>query len=327
MSPYLEVIIPAALAVYAGFHHEGRCTIEPAAHRLAENMCQGLRAALEDGCQTLLEVPLGGSGIYLAGSYSMKPVAFPPLVKEKIREGYAACVGFWSDTLDYNDYRIALEQKASVLNAMFKAVGNPAGAAPLLDAAAANGARRAEVLDTRTAASDLRQDCPDQAQIRCHHMIAPPREPIYVPPDPETLNRLSAAVSDLANEVKHHNAWKPGPMGGVSGTWKLAAEISFATGSFTPGPEQCARLSASVMKAAPKARRLYIAASADERGTPAGNNTLSLQRAATAAQCLAANAPSAQWSMDIAGMGSLATAPAEYARARRATIFASDEQP
>lgn len=326
MSPYLEVILPAALALYAGFHHEGRCSIEPAAHPLAENMCQGLRAAFEEGCQTLLEVPLGKTGIYLAGSYAVKPVAFPPLVKQKIQEGYSACVGFWSGSIDYDTYQLALEQKASVLNAMFKSVGKPDSAAPVLDAAIANGARRQDVADTRIAAGDLRQDCTGPADGPCRSITPPRQETVFMPPDPQTVDRLSAAVSDLAEQIKLQKAGRPGVIAGAPGPWIMAAEISFATGSFTPKPDDCARLAARVAKTSPGAQRLYIAGAADERGTQDANNALSLQRAAAAAQCLAASASAKQWRIEMTGMGSLSTPPAEYARARRATIFVSSEQ-
>ncbi|MBW3500253.1 OmpA family protein [Janthinobacterium sp. NKUCC08_JDC] len=327
MSPYLEVIIPAALALYAGFQHEGRCGIEPAVHPLAENMCQGLRAAFEDGCKTLLEVPLGKTGIYLAGSYSIKPVAFAPLVREKVQEGYSACVGFWSGSIDYDTYQTALEQKASVLNAMFKAVGKPGSAAPVLDAAVANGARRDDVMDAKVAAGDLRQDCMGPATIKCGHITTPPTDPVFIPPDPQTVNRLSAAVADLAQEIKRQNERGPRVVAGGTGKWTLAAEISFATGSSTPRQEDCARLAANVTKASPNAQRVQIAGAADERGTPAANNALSLQRAASAALCLATHAPAKRWSIEITGAGSLATSPAEYARARRATVFVWEPQP
>ncbi|PJJ17804.1 outer membrane protein OmpA-like peptidoglycan-associated protein [Janthinobacterium sp. 67] len=323
MSPYLEVIIPAALALYAGFQHEGRCNIEPAVHPLAENMCQGLRAAFEDGCKTLLEVPLGKTGIYLAGSYSIKPVAFAPLVREKVQEGYSACVGFWSGSIDYDTYQMALEQKASVLHAMFKAVGKPGSAAPVLDAAVANGARRDDVMDAKLAAGDLRQDCMGPATIKCGLITPPPTDPVFIPPDPQTVNRLSAAVADLAQEIKRQNERDRR----MVEKWTMAAEISFATGSSTPRQEDCARLAANVTKASPNAQRVQIAGAADERGTPAGNNALSLQRAASAAQCLATHAPSKRWSIEIAGAGSLATSPAEYARARRATVFVLEQRP
>lgn len=327
MSPYLEVIIPAALALYAGFQHEGRCSIEPAAHPLAENMCQGLRAAFEDGCQTLLEVPLGKSGTYLTGSYSIKPVAFAPLVKEKVREGYSACVGFWSGSIDYDTYQMALEQKASVLNAMFKAVGKPGSAAPLLDAAVANGARRADVLDVKVAAGDLQQDCMGPVAIQCGDSTEQPKDPVFIPPDLQSVARLTAAVADLAQEVRRQQERGPGVVAGALGRWTTVAEISFATGSSAPRQEDCARLAASVAKAYPSAQRVHIAGAADERGTPAGNNTLSLQRAASAAQCLATHASSMRWSIEITGAGSLATSPAEYARARRATVFVFEQQP
>lgn len=323
MSPYLEVIIPAALALYAGFQHEGRCSIEPAVHPLAENMCQGLRAAFEDGCKTLLEVPLGKTGIYLAGSYSVKPVAFAPLVKEKIQEGYSACLAFWSDSIDYDTYQTALEQKASVLNAMFKAVGKPGNAAQLLDAAVANGARREDVMDAQLAAGDLQQDCMGPAAIKCGR----PKDPVFIPPDPQAINRLSDAVADLAQEIKRQNEQGPRVVTGGSEKWTMAAEISFATGSSTPRQEDCARLAANVTAASPNAQRVQIAGAADERGTPAGNNALSLQRAASAAQCLVKHASSKRWSIEITGAGSLATSPAEYARARRATVFISEQQP
>ena len=327
MSPYLEVIIPAALALYAGFQHEGRCSIEPAVHPLAENMCQGLRAAFEDGCKTLLEVPLGKTGIYLAGSYSIKPVAFAPLVREKVQEGYSACVEFWSGSIDYDTYQMALEQKASVLHAMFKAVGKPGSAAPVLDAAVTNGARRDDVMDAKVAAGDLRQDCMGPATIKCGHITTPPTDPVFIAPDPQTVNRLSAAVADLAQEIKRQNERDPRVAAASPKKWTLAAEISFATGSSTPRQEDCARLAANVTKVSPNAQRVQIAGAADERGTPAANDALSLQRAASAALCLATHAPSKRWGIEITGAGSLATSPAEYARARRATVFVLEQRP
>jgi outer membrane protein OmpA-like peptidoglycan-associated protein len=84
------------------------------------------------------------------------------------------------------------------------------------------------------------------------------------------------------------------------------------------------QLAANLSKASPNAQRVHISGATEERGTLPGNNTLSLQRAASTAQCLAANAPAKRWTIEITGAGSLATSPAEYARARRATVFVSE---
>lgn len=324
MSPYLEAIIPVAIAIYGGYQQQGNCKIEPAAFPLAENMCQGLRASLEEGCTRLLDLPLGKTGVYLAGRYSIKPVALRPLVKEKVAEGYSACVGFWNGAIDYETYQATLEQKASVLHAMFMAVGKPAEAKSILDIAVANGANRQKAGDEKTAAAVLAGDCASTAGMQCVPVVTPPVVQLPTDASVQSLDRLTAAMKDLTQEMRQSTARNPGVS--IPTTWAFAAEIGFPTGSYQAGTDDCAKLIAAVVKASPTAQRIMVMGSADERGTAAGNETLSLQRAASAAQCLASSAPPRNWMIEITGIGVLATPPEQFGRARRATVFVSRER-
>jgi hypothetical protein len=141
----------------------------------------------------------------------------------------------------------------------------------------------------------LQQDCTGRAVIKCGNLVAPPKDAALIPPDPQTVNRLSAAVTELAQELRRQNERGHGNHASAPGKWTMAAEISFATGNAVPRQAECMQLPANLAKASPNAQRVHISGAAEERGTPPDNNTLSL-----------------------------ATSPAEYARARRATVFVSE---
>lgn len=314
--------------LYGGFQSHGTCTIEKATVPLAENMCQGLRAGLEESCDRLLEVPLGKTGIYLAGAYTVKPVSFPPLVKEKVGEAYSACVGFWSGSIDYETYQSLLEQKASVLTAMFKAVGKPTEGIVIRDVAVASGARREKIVDETIAAADIKADCINLPEKKCAPITSKPEAPdehFQAGLDSLASNKLSAALVDLAAAVKQLRPLDPLTSTAIS--WKQAAETGFATGSYKVGKNECAKLRAEVARVAPDIERIFITGSADERGTQTGNETLSRQRAATAAQCLAGTTPPKNWIIEITGTGAFPTSTDGFARARRATVFIPTKQP
>jgi len=325
VSPTLELIIPVAFALY-GMHQDDTCKVTPSKHPLAENVCQGLRAGLHDGCKRLLSVPLK-SGISLVGGYSVTPANFPPLVKKKIGEAYGACDKFWSGDIGFPEYRETLATKASVLNELFRAVNLTEQADRINDSIIAAGAGGNAVNDTKSVERDLEEECRKVSGEGDNVCLATPPSN-HAPTDPPP----STELEDLVNEIKRLKAevetmsknvatLTPRQDSSFHTTWTSVMQIRFDTGSHQVVRADCDRLRSKIDESGRGASRILIHGSADERGDGIGNDSLSMRRAAATATCLTMSKTGAAMMIQLVGTGALPTPASDYAYVRAATIF------
>ncbi|MEH6433819.1 hypothetical protein [Massilia sp. DD77] len=325
MSLSLELIIPVAVALY-GMHQDDTCTITPSKYPLAENVCQGLRAGLHDGCKRLLSVPLR-SGISLVGGYSVTPANFPPLVKKKIGEAYGACEKFWSGAIGFPEYRETLATKASVLNELFRAVNLTKQAERTNDSITAAGADGNAVKDTKFVERDLEKECSkvsDEGTDAC--LATPPSVPAPpVAPPPTEFKILVDEVKRLRAEVetmsKNVATLVPRQDSSLHASWTSVMQIHFDTGSHQVVHADCKRLRLKITEFGRRARQILIHGSADQRGGGIANDSLSMRRAAATATCLTMSKTGEAMMIQLVGTGALPTAASDYAQVRAATIF------
>jgi len=331
MGPSLELLIPVAIALYS-MQQDDSCTISPAKNPLAENVCQGLRAGLHDGCKRLLSVPLK-SGISLVGAYSVTPANFPPLVKQKIGEAYHACDRFWSGETTFPQYKIELADKASVLNELFKATNTIDQAAQMNAALVAAGATADAITDPDSAKDDLRRECDrPQASASPGCLLTPdpertPRIPTSLPPSAADLTRLADEIGKLATKVTTLSSevtkLVPQRISPVAAGWTSLIQTRFDTGSHEISRASCDQLLQKIAASGSGTRKVLIHGSADERGDGTTNDILSMRRAAATATCLTTSKAGAALIIQLIGTGAMATPAAGYAQARTATVYIS----
>lgn len=307
-------------------HQDQTCTVTPSSDPLAENVCQGLRSGLGDGCKRLLSVPLK-SGISVVGGYSVTPANFSPLVKKKIGEAYGACDQFWRGELTFPEYREVLATKASVLNELFKEVNLTTEADRINDSITAAGADVNSMNVPKLAEKDLEKECGKRSSESDEPCLAtPPSNPAPpAPPSPGEIKDLAAQMAKLTAEVgiisTNVARLTPNPDPSLHAAWTLVMQVNFKTGSHHLVRADCERLLAKIAKSNPAARRILIHGSADERGDEMSNDSLSIRRAAATATCLSLSKTGAPMMIQLIGTGGIPTPSSDYAQARAATIF------
>lgn len=330
MSAHLEIIVPIVVALYTGLHDNGKCEIKKAKTPISENICQGLRAGLEEGCEHLLSIRIKDSGLTLAGKYSVTPVAFPALVKRKMGEAYYACDDFWGGPDTFEQYSEKLAAKASVLNELFASVSpdDPARKA-VVDALTASGVQSAQVQDTDAAVSDLSADCAttNAADKKIldgctKTQVSQSTPPVVPSPTDEILSKIKQSLDDLTTEVRQFQ--RDAQTNQSRATWRQLASVPFATGRYSVSASDCASSLETLNKLAIYPPFILISGSADERGSSDMNDILSLQRAAAAAACISSSVQAKGVVIQILGGGAVSTPTAGYGRARAATIYIQD---
>jgi outer membrane protein OmpA-like peptidoglycan-associated protein len=324
MATFAEVIVPLAIAVYAGYADLDRCTPKPHPDPLAENMCGTYRNALGEACTSMLSVPVPATPISLTAKRTISPIAFSTEVKNSIRATHDVCTSYWTGTIGYDEFVRQTAEKTSVLNMLYRAL--PPESAPLrspfTDLAQAQG-----IPAQRLEAAKLEQEREFACAPGSHCGPMPPQESkgeanpphlgdtIKTQPTPTPAKTELQLLEDrLMVAIAAHR----------SPALRLLTEVNFELGNAQLSDAACrdlARRTRLGSTATGPRSHIRVIGYADASGEAAFNLRLSADRASAAAVCLAQQnvVPAGQITSEGSGVMDL---PADRAaQARRASVY------
>lgn len=333
MATFAEVIVPFAIAAFAGYTDFNRCTPESHPDPLAENMCGTYRNALGQACTSMLSVPVPGASMSLAAKRTISPIAFSAEVKNSIRAAYEVCTSYWTGTIGYEEFLRQTAEKVSVLNMLYGALPLKSGLppSPFTDLAQAQGVSAERV---EAAKQQREQEFTCGPGAKCDS--APPSSSSNAPANTDEGGREDKAPSvppspwkkDLAlleNRLTEAIRSARGP-GLREREWRLLTETNFAFADARLTEAACgdfarrARLGRAVSGVS---FRIRVIGYADSTGETPFNVRLSAERAGAAAACLVQNNVVLSANLIYEGGGVLDMPRDRAAQARRASVYFS----